>query len=117
MVPLRYTEGGVLARRGHTEAATGKPRTTLHPISLSRFPGTVYRISYRPPNSLLVDLCKLTNLPAAGLLCEIVKPDDPLGSMARRDDCKAFAQQWGFKMISIDQLQVHMEKQKKEGRV
>jgi 3,4-dihydroxy-2-butanone 4-phosphate synthase len=24
MVPLRYTEGGVLARRGHTEAATGK---------------------------------------------------------------------------------------------
>jgi 3,4-dihydroxy 2-butanone 4-phosphate synthase len=66
---------------------------------------------------LFVDLCKLTNLPAAGLLCEIVKPDDPLGSMARRDDCKAFAQQWGFKMISIDQLQVYMEKQKKEGRV
>ena len=24
MVPLRYTEGGVLARRGHTEAATGE---------------------------------------------------------------------------------------------
>jgi 3,4-dihydroxy-2-butanone 4-phosphate synthase len=25
MVPLRYTEGGVLARPGHTEAATGEP--------------------------------------------------------------------------------------------
>ncbi|GHJ89736.1 hypothetical protein NliqN6_6138 [Naganishia liquefaciens] len=79
MVPLRYTEGGVLARPGHTEAAT--------------------------------DLCKLTGLPPAGLLCELVKPDDEEGSMARRDDCKAFAQTWGLKMISIEQLKEYSRKQ------
>ncbi|KAF7308812.1 3,4-dihydroxy-2-butanone 4-phosphate synthase [Mycena kentingensis (nom. inval.)] len=37
-----------------------------------------------------VDLCRLTGLPAAGVLCEIVN-DDPEGTMARRDDCRAFA--------------------------
>ncbi len=55
------------------------------------------------------DLCKLTSLPPAGLLCEIVKPDDEMGSMARRDDCWAFARQWGFKMISVDQIREAME--------
>ncbi|KAI5452488.1 3,4-dihydroxy 2-butanone 4-phosphate synthase [Naganishia albida] len=79
MVPLRYTSGGVLARPGHTEAAT--------------------------------DLCRLTGLPPAGLLCELVKPDDEEGSMARRDDCKAFAQQWGLKMISIEQLKEYCRQQ------
>jgi 3,4-dihydroxy 2-butanone 4-phosphate synthase len=71
MVPLRAREGGVLTRRGHTEAA--------------------------------LDLCKLTGLPPAGLLCELVN-DDAQGTMARRDDCRAFADRWGIKMISIEQL-------------
>jgi len=71
MVPLRAREGGVLTRRGHTEAAH--------------------------------DLCMLTGQPAAGLLCEIVN-DDALGTMARRDDCRAFADRWGIKMVSIEQL-------------
>ncbi|KAI5481520.1 3,4-dihydroxy-2-butanone-4-phosphate synthase [Pseudohyphozyma bogoriensis] len=52
-----------------------------------------------------VDLCVLAGLPEAGVICELVKPDDPLGSMARRDDCFAFAQEWGLKMISIEQLE------------
>jgi 3,4-dihydroxy-2-butanone 4-phosphate synthase len=99
MVPLRYTEGGVLNRRGHTEAATGE---RYHIASGIKPTNRTYMF--------YVDLCKLTNLPAVGLLCELVKPDDPMGSMARRDDCKAFAQQWGFKMISIDQLQEYMSK-------
>lgn len=50
-----------------------------------------------------VDLCKLTGLPSAGLLCEIVN-DDEQGSMARRDDCRAFADRWGVKMISVEML-------------
>lgn len=50
-----------------------------------------------------IDLCLLTNLPPAGLLCELVN-DDPQGSMARRDDCRAFADRWGIKMISVDML-------------
>jgi len=50
-----------------------------------------------------VDLCRLTNLPPAGVLCELVN-DDPEGSMARRDDCRAFADKWGLKMISVEML-------------
>jgi 3,4-dihydroxy-2-butanone 4-phosphate synthase len=71
MVPLRARPGGVLARRGHTEAA--------------------------------LDLCGAAGLPRAGLLCELVN-DDAAGSMARRDDCRAFADRWGIKMVSIDAL-------------
>ncbi|KIJ55195.1 hypothetical protein M422DRAFT_23809 [Sphaerobolus stellatus SS14] len=71
LVPLRARPGGVLKRRGHTEAA--------------------------------LDLCILTGLPPAGLLCELVN-DDEQGTMARRDDCRAFANRWNVKMVSIDQL-------------
>lgn len=50
-----------------------------------------------------VDLCALTHQPLAGVLCELVN-DDETGSMARRDDCRAFADRWGLKMISVDML-------------
>ncbi|KAH8832777.1 GTP cyclohydrolase II [Flagelloscypha sp. PMI_526] len=71
MVPLRARPGGLLTRRGHTEAA--------------------------------IDLCLLTGQTPAGVLCELVN-DDEEGTMARRDDCRAFANKWGLKMVSIDQL-------------
>lgn len=71
LVPLRAREGGVLTRKGHTEAS--------------------------------VDLCRLTCLPEAGLLCELVNDNDE-GSMARRDDCRRFADRWGLKMISVEML-------------
>ena len=50
-----------------------------------------------------VDLCRLTGLPPAGLLCELVN-DDEQGTMARRDDCRTFADRWGIKMISVEML-------------
>ena len=50
-----------------------------------------------------VDLCALTGLPRAGVLCELVGEDEQ-GSMLRQDDCRAFADRWGLKMISIEQL-------------
>ncbi|KAJ7876783.1 GTP cyclohydrolase II [Mycena leptocephala] len=50
-----------------------------------------------------VDLCLLTNQPPAGVLCELVN-DDAEGTMARRDDCRAFADRWGLKMISVEML-------------
>ncbi|KAJ7668350.1 GTP cyclohydrolase II [Mycena rosella] len=50
-----------------------------------------------------VDLCLLTGQPPAGVLCELVN-DDPEGTMARRDDCRAFADRWGMKMISVEML-------------
>lgn len=48
-------------------------------------------------------MCNLTGLPAGGLLCELVN-DDEQGSMARRDDCRAFANRWGLKMISVEMI-------------
>ena len=39
------------------------------------------------------DLCILTSLPPAGLLCELVN-DDSQGTMARRDDCRKFADRY-----------------------
>lgn len=52
------------------------------------------------------DLVRLAGVegPSVGVICELLKPEDPTGSMARRDDCFAFAQQWKLKMISIEQL-------------
>ncbi|KAI9509784.1 3,4-dihydroxy-2-butanone 4-phosphate synthase [Russula earlei] len=77
MVPLRARPGGVLTRRGHTEAA--------------------------------VDLCTLAGLPRAGLLCELVN-DDEVGSMMRRDACRAFADRFGLPMISVAMLVEHVER-------
>lgn len=50
-----------------------------------------------------VDLCRLTDQPSAGVLCELVN-DDLQGTMARRDDCRSFADRWGIKMISVEML-------------
>jgi len=67
--PLRYREGGVLRRTGHTEAS--------------------------------VDLVKLAGLQPAAVLSELVSDD---GSMMRLPQLKVFAQQHGFKLISIADL-------------
>ncbi|WP_296605536.1 bifunctional 3,4-dihydroxy-2-butanone-4-phosphate synthase/GTP cyclohydrolase II [Nocardioides sp.] len=67
--PLRYREGGVLARRGHTEAA--------------------------------VDLARLAGLTPAGVLVEVVNDD---GTMKRAPELRAFADEHGLAMISIDDL-------------
>lgn len=50
-----------------------------------------------------VDLCRMTGQFPGGVLCELVN-DDATGSMARRDDCRAFADRWGLKMVSIEML-------------
>src|SRR3546814_9470719 len=70
--PLRYREGGVLVRRGHTEAA--------------------------------VDLAKLAGLTPAGVLVEVVNDD---GTMKRAPELRAFADEHGLKMISIEELVRH----------
>ena len=70
--PLRYREGGVLVRRGHTEAA--------------------------------VDLCRLAGLTPAGVLVEVVNDD---GTMKRAPELRAFADEHGVPMISIEHLVRH----------
>jgi 3,4-dihydroxy 2-butanone 4-phosphate synthase/GTP cyclohydrolase II len=70
--PLRYTEGGVLRRRGHTEAA--------------------------------VDLAVLAGLPPVGVVCEVIGDD---GTMLRLPGLRAFADQHGLALISVEQLIEH----------
>ncbi len=67
--PLRYREGGVLVRRGHTEAA--------------------------------VDLARMAGLTPAGVLVEVVNDD---GTMKRGNELRAFADEHGLKLISIEQM-------------
>ena len=67
--PLRYRAGGVLVRRGHTEAA--------------------------------VDLATLARLTPAGGLVEVVNADGP---MQRGPELRAFADEHGLAMISIEDL-------------
>ena len=50
-----------------------------------------------------IDLCTLTGLPKAGVLCELVNEDEQ-GTMMRRDDLRAFADRWGIKMISVEMI-------------
>lgn len=70
--PLRYRDGGVLVRRGHTEAA--------------------------------VDLARLAGLEEAGVLVEVVNDD---GTMKRAPELRAFADEHGLAMVSIEQLVSH----------
>ena len=50
-----------------------------------------------------VDLCALTGLLRAGVLCELVNEDEE-GTVMRRDDLRAFADRWGLRMISVEMI-------------
>lgn len=48
-----------------------------------------------------VDLSRLAGLPAAGVICEIMKPD---GTMARRDDLLAFGAEFDLPVATVADL-------------
>ncbi|GAA5904296.1 hypothetical protein JCM5296_007426 [Sporobolomyces johnsonii] len=113
-VTCDYKHGTTTGISAHDRALTARkladPTTTKedftrpgHLVPLRAVPGGV--LERRGHTESSVDLCRLAGLPEAGVICELVKPDDPNGDMARRDDCFAFARQWGLKMISIEQLE------------
>ncbi len=77
LFPVLAKKGGVLERKGHTEAA--------------------------------VDLCKLTNLYPAAIICEIMENN---GTMMRRDGLVNFAATHQLKMISINQLVEYVQENK-----
>ncbi|KAK0552940.1 3,4-dihydroxy 2-butanone 4-phosphate synthase [Tilletia horrida] len=81
MNPLRYTEGGVQKRRGHTEAA--------------------------------VDLAIAAGRSRAGILCELVDPDSPVGGIAARDACFKFARNHGLRICTIEAL-VQWQRQREQ---
>lgn len=103
------TTTGISAHdRALTVRALASP--TSHPSDFTR-PGHMVPLRARDGGTLVrkghteasIDLCLLTNLPKAGVLCELVN-DNEEGSMARRDDCRRFADRWGLKMISVEML-------------
>ncbi|MFZ7234684.1 3,4-dihydroxy-2-butanone-4-phosphate synthase [Avibacterium avium] len=67
--PLRATEGGVLKRRGHTEAS--------------------------------VDLAVLAGYKPAAVICEITNDD---GTMARTPEIIKFAKEFGYPVMTIEDL-------------
>ncbi|KAJ9080425.1 hypothetical protein DSO57_1025174 [Entomophthora muscae] len=54
-----------------------------------------------------VDLCKLSGLYPAGIICELVNDE---GTMKRRDDCLKFGLEHGIKVITIHDLVLHRRK-------
>ncbi|WP_439257417.1 3,4-dihydroxy-2-butanone-4-phosphate synthase [Lonepinella sp. BR2271] len=74
--PLRAVDGGVLKRRGHTEAS--------------------------------VDLAVLAGYKPAAVICEITNDD---GTMARTPEIVAFAQKFGYPVLTIEDLVAYRLKQ------
>ena len=107
LCPLRYTEGGVRRRRGHTEASIGvyrlirSNRTDRSAKMKGRIDPFLF-FSYS-------DLCVAAGLPPAALLCELVDPADEEGGIASRDACFAFAKEHGIKVTTIEMLKAWRE--------
>lgn len=89
MIPLRYHEGGVLKRRGHTEASVGEWRRTRFLVL-----------------TIEKDLCKLAQCQPVAVICEICNDD---GTMMRRDAAVSFARTHGLKICTIEKLVKHIE--------
>jgi len=74
-----------------------------------RRPGHVFPLRAQPGGVLRrvgqteasVDLARLADLPPVGVICEILNPD---GSMARRPELEAFAEEHGLRFITVAQL-------------
>jgi 3,4-dihydroxy-2-butanone 4-phosphate synthase len=124
-VTVDYSHGTTTGISAHDRALTARALASpsVQPTDFTR-PGHMVPLQAREGGVLTrkghtesaVDLCRMTGLVEAGLLCEIVN-DDEQGSMARRDDCRAFADRWGVKMISVEMLAECKRQMVKEGSV
>jgi 3,4-dihydroxy 2-butanone 4-phosphate synthase len=111
-VTVDYKHGTSTGISAHDRALTARAlaSSTAQPSDFTR-PGHMVPLRAREGGVLTrkghtesaVDLCLLTGQAPAGLLCELVN-DDLEGTMARRDDCRAFADRWGLRMISVEML-------------
>jgi len=111
-ITVDYKFGTTTGISAHDRALTARALASSQsaPSFFSR-PGHMVPLRARPGGVLTrpghtepgVDLCALTGLPRAGVLCELVN-DNEEGSMMRRDDCRAFADKWGIKMISVEMI-------------
>jgi 3,4-dihydroxy-2-butanone 4-phosphate synthase len=87
--PLRYVEGGVLKRVGHT----------VRSIEI-----------YEKEAS--VDLCRLAGKYPCAVISEVVSVwNGERGEMARRDELREMAREWGVKVVSIADLVLYVREQ------
>jgi 3,4-dihydroxy 2-butanone 4-phosphate synthase/GTP cyclohydrolase II len=100
------TTGISAADRAHTIKVAVNPEARPEDVVT---PGHVFPLKARPGGVLVrtgqtegaVDLARLAGLPAAGVICEIMKDD---GTMARMRDLEAFAQQHKMPILTIAEL-------------
>lgn len=93
-------ERGITARKFVEEDAKPEDfRRPGHMFPLRAVPGGV--IERGGHTEATVDLCRLAGLKPCGLCCEIMKND---GTMARKDDLLAFAEEHNLKISTIEKL-------------
>lgn len=93
-------ERGITARKFVEEDAKPEDfRRPGHMFPLRAVPGGV--IERGGHTEATVDLCRLAGLKLCGLCCEIMKDD---GTMARKDDLLAFAEEHNLKISTIEKL-------------
>ena len=93
-------ERGITARKFVEEGAKPEDfRRPGHMFPLRAVPGGV--IERGGHTEATVDLCRLAGLKPCGLCCEIMKDD---GTMARKDDLLAFAEEHNLKISTIEKL-------------
>ncbi|WFD21200.1 3,4-dihydroxy-2-butanone-4-phosphate synthase [Malassezia caprae] len=114
-----YRRGTTTGISAHDRALTARmladPALGATAADFSR-PGHMNPLRYTPGGVLArpghteatIDLCKLAGLPPAGLLCELVDPDDALGGIAARDACLKFAKTHGLRVTTIQALRAHL---------
>jgi len=93
----RATTARLLANENSTPADFSTPGHLFPLLAVSG--GVLVRNGHTEAG---VDLCKLTGLPPAALICEILDKD---GTMLRRVGLRSFAEQHQLSVISIAQLQ------------
>lgn len=93
-------ERGITARKFVEEDVKPEDfRRPGHMFPLRAVPGGV--IERGGHTEATVDLCRLAGLKPCGLCCEIMKDD---GTMARKDDLLAFAEEHNLKISTIEKL-------------
>ncbi len=102
----RVTTGISASDRAHTLKLLTTPGVRAQDFTR---PGHIFPLIARPGGVLerpghteaAVDMARLAGFAPVGVICEIMNPD---GSMARREDLEAIADQHGLKLVSIEDL-------------
>ena len=118
-VSVDYNKGTTTGISAYDRAAT--IRAMIDPDAKPedfRRPGHTFPLRYRPGGVLaraghteaIVDLCRMTEMYPAGVVCEIINDD---GTMSRMPELEIFAQRHGLKILSIDQIIAHRRSHEK----